>query len=241
VASKRVVVAFISAGIESWSADAVIKKMRRAALLDHYQQLVKWRELAEDLPQDRDLSTAPVELATWDVGVGLFEPAMTIPDDPLPSMLLRAEYGVVPFVGRQTEQDLLTEWLTAAAPVSALLVTGPGGEGKTRLAGELIAHAPEDQWVAGFLAEAVPTEVLATLRHLPGPLLLVVDYADGPHGPTPRDRCRPRRPARRSAACAASSAGQVGRPVAVTAAGTRRPRGQTVRRHARTPPPSVDR
>ncbi|MEV6443025.1 toll/interleukin-1 receptor domain-containing protein [Amycolatopsis sp. NPDC051716] len=102
-------------------------------------------------------------------------------DDPLPSALLRAEYGIVPFEAdrRRNELDDLRAWCAAAVPLSAYLVTGPAGEGKTRLAGQLAAELAADGWIAGVLAESVPAGRLAELARLDHSLLLIIDYVEG--------------------------------------------------------------
>lgn len=107
----------------------------------------------------------------------LFEAPPALPAEPLPSMLLRPEYRIVPFERREEELARLTRWLDSPEPVGVRLLTGPGGQGKTRLADELIRTA--DGWTAGFVAEAVPSRVLELTREFRTPLLLVVDYAEG--------------------------------------------------------------
>ncbi|MDN3358227.1 tetratricopeptide repeat protein [Actinomadura sp. DC4] len=138
---------------------------RQAAQVSH-------RTLGEDIARlaDRVAGLVP-ELVLPD----LFETVPDLPDDPLPSMLLRPEYGIVPFEGRDQEMADLTRWLDSPEPVGVRLLTGPGGQGKTRLADELIRAA--DGWTAGFVAEATP--VLHLIREFRTPLLLVVDYAEG--------------------------------------------------------------
>ncbi|NYF59860.1 tetratricopeptide repeat protein [Micromonospora purpureochromogenes] len=98
--------------------------------------------------------------------------------------LLDARHRVVPFVGRDAERRWLREWLAASATApdfAALLIHGPGGQGKTRLADRFAADARATDW-----------EVLRAHRD-PGPpapggpparggrgdgLLVIVDYAD---------------------------------------------------------------
>jgi tetratricopeptide (TPR) repeat protein len=110
---------------------------------------------------------------------GLFEEVPSLPDGALPSMLLRAQYGVVPFERRAGELARLTAWLDAPGRISARLLAGPGGQGKTRLADKLIREACAGGWAAGFLPEHLPGEVLARVHEFGTPLLLVVDYAEG--------------------------------------------------------------
>lgn len=109
----------------------------------------------------------------------LFVTAPSLPDNALPSMLLRAEYGVVPFAGRGQEMTRLTAWLHETDQLAVQLLTGPGGQGKTRLADELVRQARGHDWAAGFVAERVASPVLTRIGAVRAPLLLVVDYAEG--------------------------------------------------------------
>jgi hypothetical protein len=51
--------------------------------------------------------------------------------------LLRADAQTVRFFGRRRDLDQLRTWCDSSAERSAWLVTGPGGQGKTRLALQL--------------------------------------------------------------------------------------------------------
>jgi hypothetical protein len=53
-----------------------------------------------------------------------------------PSMLLRPEHGLVPFLGRQQLLEKVIAWCQDPAVRPVLLVTGGGGSGKTRLGRE---------------------------------------------------------------------------------------------------------
>lgn len=106
----------------------------------------------------------------------VFEADQVLPDDHLPSALLRPEFEVVPFEHREDELRRLRTWVHAEDKASALLVTGAGGQGKTRLARRLCT---ELDWVTGFLRENVPEDTLAAVCALEVPMLLVVDYAEG--------------------------------------------------------------
>ncbi|MBB3080113.1 trypsin-like peptidase domain-containing protein [Streptomyces violarus] len=100
-----------------------------------------------------------------------------LPLRPPPSSLLRGEFGIVPFHGREDELRWLAEWCQDAGQASVRLVTAPGGQGKTRLARELCTRiGPE--WTAGFIRPTATVEEIATLARRRGPCLLVVDYAE---------------------------------------------------------------
>ncbi|MFB8755778.1 tetratricopeptide repeat protein [Streptomyces nigra] len=108
----------------------------------------------------------------------LFPPQRDVPPDPLPSLLLHADYGVVPFRRTDDELDRLSDWLAGPDRLTARLLTGPGGQGKTRLANEVVQRAKADGWTAGLLAEEVPAPVLNRVREFRGPVLVVIDYAE---------------------------------------------------------------
>ncbi|MET7620348.1 tetratricopeptide repeat protein [Streptomyces sp. NPDC005408] len=95
-----------------------------------------------------------------------------------PIMLLRADTEVVSFHGREDTLDDLERWcLTDSDGLPAVRVlTAPGGQGKTRLARQLMTRLRDRGWVAGqVVREPGDLHVLRTVQH---PLLLVVDYAE---------------------------------------------------------------
>ncbi len=119
----------------------------------------------------------PVELA------GLFEdpsrmlrPASGFSS---PGFLLRAEAEVVDFHGRDRELRELTERWCADHGVAVRLLTGEGGQGKSRFARQVTATMRERGWVVGHLGANVTVEqarlVIDQVQH---PLLVVVDYAE---------------------------------------------------------------
>ncbi len=121
---------------------------------------------------EHDVATAwqSVELA------GLFEPEHGQPRSP--AALLRADTAVVRFRGRERALGQLQEWCTADEGLSVALVTGPGGQGKTRLARQLCDQLRADGWVAGFARTAPASEPGPTLADSSLPVLVVVDYAE---------------------------------------------------------------
>ncbi|MCP2168597.1 tetratricopeptide repeat protein [Goodfellowiella coeruleoviolacea] len=95
-----------------------------------------------------------------------------------PSALLRSEYKIVPFHGRGDELDDLVAWCGTDEPIGIRLCTGPGGQGKTRLALEMIALLVGRGWTAGRLRTGCDESTLGELCALPADTLLVVDYAE---------------------------------------------------------------
>ncbi len=100
------------------------------------------------------------------------------------SVLLRAEYAVVPFhPAREHDLEHLRAWCEDDAEERVLLLHGAGGLGKTRLAIALVDDMCGRGWQAGFLNRRMDDA-----RLLPGvfeellrgerPLLIVIDYAE---------------------------------------------------------------
>ena len=86
------------------------------------------------------------------------------------------------FVGRRAELDLLGQFLgdiTIAGPRSAfqwLLITGPGGEGKSRLAFHFIQNVVPQPWKAGRLYFTDLRDLNFSKWRPRQPTLLVIDY-----------------------------------------------------------------
>lgn len=97
--------------------------------------------------------------------------------------LLRPDAGLTAFTGREPELAELQRWRDerAAGPdVKLLLITGRGGEGKTRLALEFLARSKRDGWTGGLLksgASATAAGPPQVVRHPGMPPLLIFDYA----------------------------------------------------------------
>jgi hypothetical protein len=94
--------------------------------------------------------------------------------------LLRAEDCPVPFRHR-AELDELVSWCESGPPVTARLMIGQGGTGKTRLALQLCEIMQATGWTALWVGddEQEKHALEAVQGELGGPVLLVVDYAEG--------------------------------------------------------------
>lgn len=108
----------------------------------------------------------------------LFRAMPVLDTDSPPSTLLRPEYGVVPFIGRERELAKLHAWAGSPLLTSLQLVTGPGGQGKTRLARHFCVQLRDRGWTAGVVDPLAPEEVLRRCASWPMPSLLVFDYAE---------------------------------------------------------------
>ena len=100
--------------------------------------------------------------------------------DSSPAALLRADFGVVPFHGRESDLQDLARWCDSDRPLALRLYTAPGGFGKTRLLRHFVRIRRDAGWDAGFLPEATLNETAAStlLGEDRKPLLLVLDYAE---------------------------------------------------------------
>ncbi|MDX3583433.1 CHAT domain-containing protein [Streptomyces europaeiscabiei] len=97
-----------------------------------------------------------------------------------PGALLKAEAEVVPFHGREAELATLADWCNGSRELDFSLLVGPGGQGKTRFARELVRQRTGDGWAAGFLNSDTHHESIdfSSLVDSAVPVLLVVDYAE---------------------------------------------------------------
>lgn len=101
-----------------------------------------------------------------------------------PSYLLDAFRSVVPFKPRP-EEFLLEQWRDATdGRASVLLLCGPGGQGKTRLAGKFASQSHEIGWEVAQAVEknislrGAPYHARVQVGSADRPLLVVVDYAE---------------------------------------------------------------
>ncbi len=102
---------------------------------------------------------------------------------PSPASLLEAHRRVVDFHGREQVMDTLSQWCGDDGALSAMVLYGPGGQGKTRLGHELTARlarpdAQERRWATLWLRDNATTEELDRIKDTTAPLLLVLDYAE---------------------------------------------------------------
>ncbi|WP_305633695.1 tetratricopeptide repeat protein [Streptomyces sp. TLI_105] len=103
-----------------------------------------------------------------------------------PAALLRADTEAVAFYGRATELADLQAWCENGPPsISVRVMTGPGGQGKTRLARRLTDTLGRHGWVTGHLRSDLTDDPAPdgappdfTTLNTALPLLLVVDYAE---------------------------------------------------------------
>ena len=138
-------------------------------------------------PAIRGTSGIVVQSGAWrstaqgrtELGRLLVEPPPVRSDCEGPSALLRPEFEVVAFRGRDAELSQLERWCAEPGGFGMRLVTGPAGQGKSRLAWQLCARLTARGWLAGALDRTELDE--ATLRQLHATsvsTLLVVDQAE---------------------------------------------------------------
>ncbi|MFC9602168.1 trypsin-like peptidase domain-containing protein [Streptomyces niveus] len=113
----------------------------------------------------------PVELQ------GVLTPWHPAGRPPSPAALLRPEYECVPFRPR-TQLAELHAWCDGSQALSGVLMTGPGGQGKSRLARQFSQERADAGWAVGHLADLDPADHHEALAATDVPLLLVIDYAE---------------------------------------------------------------
>jgi hypothetical protein len=107
-----------------------------------------------------------------------------LPDAPTHEIdLLKAKHRAVGLVGRDDDLGSLWRWLLGPQEISARLMAGGAGSGKTRLALELLLQVNDrlPHWQAGMMTGSVLRRFDATKQpadwRWPYPTLIVVDYA----------------------------------------------------------------
>ncbi|MFH9239985.1 tetratricopeptide repeat protein [Streptomyces anulatus] len=147
---------------------------------------------AAGLMADEDFRSLITQHTGWQPVLEPIEPAALLTPAVVdrnfrsPAALLRADAAAVAFYGRTIELAGLREWCENGPPaIDIRVVTGPGGQGKTRLARRLTDIFGWRGWVTGHLRSDLTDDPqldaiapdLGTL-HTALPLLLVVDYAE---------------------------------------------------------------
>ncbi|MFH8680844.1 tetratricopeptide repeat protein [Streptomyces lydicus] len=110
-------------------------------------------------------------LLDWDDLVGRTRPPRS------PSALLEAHRAVVPFRGREDLLEELTTWC-AEPGFGVHLLYGPGGQGKTRLARRFTDELVRENRHVLWLGQHASVADLPALSNPPGPMVVVVDYAE---------------------------------------------------------------
>lgn len=119
----------------------------------------------------------PVELS------GFLESPYSDRDIRSVASLLRAEAETVGFVGRKAEIERLESWCAGPERLAMQVVTGQGGEGKSRLVRQFLAEQRERGWVTGVLRPGSSDDEAGEPRfgavaRTRQPVLIAVDYAE---------------------------------------------------------------
>ncbi|GAA2321122.1 hypothetical protein GCM10010149_87680 [Nonomuraea roseoviolacea subsp. roseoviolacea] len=139
---------------------------------------------AQDLLADRDFhdlvrdATGHLPLLESVELAGLLDAPQARADLRSPAFLLRADAEVVSFRGRGELLEELAAWCEGDG-VSVRLLTGPGGQGKTRLSRRLVTDLYGRGFVGGhLLSRRVDPAAYAAFARTTVPLVVVVDYAE---------------------------------------------------------------
>ena len=107
-----------------------------------------------------------------------------LPDTPKRELdLLHAKHRAVDLIGRDSDLEALSKWIESPEPISARLLIGAGGAGKTRLAFELLLRVSSEfpEWQAGVVTGDMIHRFDATKQPADwtwcAPTLVVLDYA----------------------------------------------------------------
>jgi hypothetical protein len=96
---------------------------------------------------------------------------------PSPAALLRARRQIVPFRGRAPHLQRLHTW-SSEPGFGALLMHGPGGQGKTRLAQHFADLLATRRWAVLWLRPDTAPDTLKILAAAAVPIMVVIDYAE---------------------------------------------------------------
>ena len=128
-----------------------------------------WRRAREETLDAKSIKT--------DAPIDIFRESLPSPPQWAPGFLLRPEYAVVPFEGREEIITNLQTWCTNGDPLLRL-IAAPGGYGKTRLAETLIQTMSARGWTGGFVRPDLESDWVSRLQHNFAGALLVFDYAE---------------------------------------------------------------
>ncbi|WP_250286968.1 MULTISPECIES: TIR domain-containing protein [unclassified Frankia] len=95
-----------------------------------------------------------------------------------PSVLLRPEHRVAPFVELSGDRAALHLWVAGPGLFSARLLAGEAGSGKTRLAMRVCEELSEQGWLTVLVNSSLSQAQLRCLREADVPVMVVVDSAE---------------------------------------------------------------
>ncbi|MER5866653.1 tetratricopeptide repeat protein [Kitasatospora sp. NPDC002040] len=175
---------------DGFSGDLLCGVVRRDRLADGGTRLTA--TTAASLLADSTFRALVTEHTGWEPVLEPIEPAHLLTPAAVernfrsPAALLRADAEAVTFHGRDTDLANLKAWCENGPPsISIRVITGPGGQGKTRLARRLTDTLGRHGWVTGHLRSDLTDDPTLdgsppdfTTLNTALPLLLVVDYAE---------------------------------------------------------------
>ena len=157
------------------AAKAFAWDLQTGSVPDRTSEIVQ--EITEHAPAT--IVSAPADVGPLKIPRGQWRPGAGMAD----SQLLRAEEELFSFdTRRQPEVDKLREWVADTNLLTVRLITGEGGQGKTRLAIHVCQQLRVEGWHSGFLDSALEVSRMPLLwrdlKKLNLPVFIVVDYAE---------------------------------------------------------------
>ena len=140
-----------------------------------------WDEYAQaEIPEAYRKYIAEKQAKT-DPGLGLVRPLPESDDRPSSALQTRYFAGSTQFIGRASEREQLAAFLRNPSTCSWWQIAGPAGQGKSRLALELVDDCLGNEWDAGFV-EDLDEAFLRKIEtaHIHRPTLIVVDDLSNP-------------------------------------------------------------
>jgi glycosyltransferase involved in cell wall biosynthesis/tetratricopeptide (TPR) repeat protein len=139
-------------------------------------------DIVQEITHQSTTATAviPVDDGPLKIPRGQWQPKAGMAD----SQLLRAEEQLLPFdERRKPDVEKLSEWAADGdMPLTVRLITGDGGQGKTRLAIHVCQQLGAEGWHSGFLDSSLKVNEISLLwrdlSRLDQPIFIVVDYAE---------------------------------------------------------------
>jgi hypothetical protein len=174
------------------AAKKVLDRLRDQLSPDHpipeYRPLLEpphiyksWDEYAQAEISETYRRYIAEKQAKTDSGLGLVRPRPDRDLNPGSALQIRYFAGGTRFVGREAERGKLASFLRTPSTCAWWQISGPAGQGKSRLALNLVDECLTNEWDAGFVEE-LDDAFLRKIEtaHIHRPTLIIVDDLSNP-------------------------------------------------------------